>query len=127
MTEIWPVENWYSYLLGGTLGGVDVSELLRWETAQGSVVVEVDSREPCFQAISRKPGELIHDVKGKFEDALDNVCKAAASALTKFRDEILDPEHVKFEFGVRFNAEAGAVIARTSAEGHVIVKLKWSR
>jgi len=31
------------------------------------------------------------------------------------------------EFGVKFNATAGAVIAKTSAEGHLTVTLTWSR
>jgi hypothetical protein len=30
------------------------------------------------------------------------------------------------EFGIRLNAAAGAVIARTQAEGHLQVKLTWT-
>ncbi len=108
-------------------GGRNLDELVRWKTADGAVVVEVDSREPGFQSISRSPGELIHDAKGRFEDALDNVRDAAVAALKTFRDEVLDPDGVEIEFGVKFNAEAGAVIAKTSAEGHLSVKLTWSR
>jgi hypothetical protein len=108
-------------------GGSDVNELLRWEGDDGPVVVEIDSSQPGFQSISRKPGEIIHDVQGRFDDALENVRNAAVSALEKFRDEILDPDQVEIEFGVKFNAEAGAVIAKTSAEGHLTVKLTWSR
>jgi hypothetical protein len=100
--------------------------LLRWEGDDGSVVVEVDSRDPGFQSISRKPGEIILDVQGKFEDALEHVRNAAVSALKTFRDEILNPDNVEIEFGVKFNAEAGAVIAKTSGEGHLTVKLSWS-
>ena len=33
----------------------------------------------------------------------------------------------EIEFGVKLNAAAGAVIAKTSAEGHLTVKLTWSR
>lgn len=104
-----------------------MNELMRWETADGAVVVEVDTREPGFQSISRTPGQAIHDVKGRFEDALENVRNAAVSALKTFRDEVLNPDEVEIEFGVKFNAEAGAVIAKTSAEGHLAVKLTWSR
>jgi NTP-dependent ternary system trypsin peptidase co-occuring protein len=103
-----------------------VNELVRWETADGAVVVEVDSREPGFQSIARSPGQVIHDVKGRFDDALANVRDAAVSALKTFRDEALDPDGVEIEFGVKFNAEAGAVIAKCSTEGHLLVKLTWS-
>jgi Trypsin-co-occurring domain 1 len=104
-----------------------LNELVRWEITDGAVVVEVDSQEPGFQSIARKPGQVIYDAGSRFEDALENVRNAAVSALAKFRDEVLDPDQVEIEFGVRFNAEAGAVIAKTSAEGHLVVKLAWSR
>lgn len=107
-------------------GGSNVNELVRWKTADGTVVVEVDSREPGFQSISRTPGQAIYDVKGRFEDALENVRDAAVAALKTFRDKVLDPDGVEIEFGVKFNVEAGAVIAKTSAEGHLAVKLTWS-
>jgi len=104
-----------------------MNELVRWETDEGPIVVEVDSKEPGFSSISRKPGEAVHDVRERFEDALQNVRNAAQSALRMFRDDVLDPDDVEIEFGVKLNAVAGAVIAKTSAEGHLTVKLKWSR
>jgi Trypsin-co-occurring domain 1 len=104
-----------------------VDELLRWKTDEGPVVVEIDASQPGFQSVSRNPGEIIHDVQGRFDDALESVRNAAVSALKKFRDESLNPDKVDIEFGIKFNAEAGAVIAKTSAEGHLIVKLSWSR
>jgi hypothetical protein len=107
--------------------GVDVSELVRWQTDDGGIVVEIDAREPGFQSVARGPGQIIHDAQGRFDDALESVRDGAVSALKKFRDEVLDPDGVEIQFGVRFNAEAGAVLAKTSAEGHLSVKLTWSR
>lgn len=104
-----------------------MGELVRWQSDDGGVVVEIDSRDLGFQSVSRKPGEAIADAAARFDDALENVRKAAAAALEKFRDESLSPGTVEIEFGVKFNAEAGAVIAKTSAEGHLIVKLTWPR
>ena len=72
-----------------------MDELLRWETADGAVVVEVDTREPGFQSISRTPGQAICDVKGSFEGALESVRNAAVSALKTFRDEVLNPDAVE--------------------------------
>lgn len=103
-----------------------MSELLRWETDGGTVVVEVDSRDPGFSPASRKPGQEIIDVRERFEGALDKVRSAAVSALRTFRDESLDPDEVSLEFGVKLNASAGAVIAKTAAEGHLMVRLVWS-
>jgi hypothetical protein len=107
--------------------GDSVDELVRWETDQGFVVVEVDSSDPGFRSVSRKPGQTIVDVKGRFEDALVNVRNAAQSALRTLRDDILDPDEIEIEFGIKLNAEAGAVLAKTAAEAHLAVRLTWSR
>jgi Trypsin-co-occurring domain 1 len=102
--------------------------LLRFETDTGFVVVEVDTTDPGFQSVSRRrPGEAIYEVKGRFEDALVNVRNAAQSALRTLRDGVLDPDEVEIEFGVKLNAEAGAVLAKTATEGHLAVRLTWSR
>ena len=103
-----------------------MSELLRFATADGNfVIVEADAQEPGVQRASRHGG--IVDVRRRFEDALADVRNAAASALTVFRDGSLRPDAIEIEFGVRLNAEAGAVIAKTTVEGHFVVKLTWDR
>ena len=51
---------------------------------------------------------------------------AAESALRVFRDGSLKPATVEIEFGVKLTAEAGALIARSAVEGHLVVKLSWS-
>lgn len=112
---------------GLSRAGWVVNELVRWETDTGSVVVEMDRSQPGFQSVTRKPGEIIVDVKKNFEDALKNVRDAAVSALDVFRDEVLNPDQVEIEFGVKLSVAAGAVIASTAAEGHLTVKLSWSR
>lgn len=105
-----------------------MNELMRWESDEGPVVVEVDSRDPGFRSVSRRgEGGEIHDVEGRFESALGNVRGAAMSALRTFRDRALDPDTIELEFGVKLSAAAGAVIAKTAAEGHLMVKLTWSR
>ena len=37
------------------------------------------------------------------------------------------PDEVEIEFGVKLNAEAGALIARTGTEGHFQVTVRWSK
>jgi hypothetical protein len=103
-----------------------MSELLRWETDDGPIVIEVDSQDPGFSAVSRKSGDEIIDVGQRFEGSLDKVRSAAVSALRTFRDHTLDPDEVSLEFGVKFNASAGAIIAQCSGEAHLMVKLAWA-
>ncbi|QDQ11379.1 CU044_2847 family protein [Streptomyces spectabilis] len=61
-----------------------------------------------------------------FEATLDSARAAAEAALRVFRDGTLKPDTVEIEFGVRMTAEAGAVLVKGSAEGHLLVRLSWS-
>jgi hypothetical protein len=104
-----------------------VTELLRWRTDHGPVVVEVDDPHAGSESIRWSPDEVVHDAAGTFENALANVRAAIVSALGTFRDDSLRPDDMEIEFGVKLNAEAGAVIAKTALEGHLVVKLRWTR
>jgi hypothetical protein len=102
-----------------------VTELMRFETDSGSVVVEVADGEPGFELVARDG--VIADARQKLESALTDVRSAAETTLQVFRDGPGRPDGIEVEFGVKLNAEAGAVIAKSSVEGHFTVKLSWQR
>ncbi|HEX2313223.1 MAG TPA: CU044_2847 family protein [Thermomonospora sp.] len=104
-----------------------MSELLRWPMDEGSVVVEVDEGDPGFEPASLSGDGVIHSVSERFETALLSTRVAAEKALAVFRDGALRPDAVELEFGVKLNAAAGAVIAKTAGEAHLRVKLTWAR
>ncbi|CAL9440848.1 CU044_2847 family protein [Streptomyces sp. enrichment culture] len=110
----------------GTRGADDVMDgLVEFRTGDGvRVVVEGVEDEDGARLVSRGDGPT--RAARTFEDSLDGVRAAAASALRVFRDGSLRPDAVELEFGVKLSAEAGAVIAKGSAEGHLVVKLSWS-
>ncbi|MGV9900237.1 CU044_2847 family protein [Streptomyces tendae] len=110
----------------GTRGASGVmDELVEFETEDGvRVVVEGVEDEDGARLVSRGDGPA--RAARTFEDSLDGVRAAAASALRVFRDGSLRPDAVELEFGVKLSAEAGAVIAKGSAEGHLVVRLSWS-
>jgi hypothetical protein len=106
-----------------------MSELIRFPLDdESAVLVEsgsvADSERPEIGPVSRT-GDLVRSATTTFDDALTHVRKAAAIALAKFKDMEVGPDTVEVEFGVKLNAEAGAVIARTGGEGHIKVKLTW--
>ncbi|WP_435611645.1 CU044_2847 family protein [Streptomyces sp. bgisy159] len=99
--------------------------LTEFETEDGAVVaVETRDDRPGSRLASR--GDGVVRAARTFEQALDGVRAAAESALRVFRDGSLRPDGVEIEFGVKLSAETGAVIAKGSAEGHLVVKLTWS-
>ena len=40
--------------------------------------------------------------------------------------QTLSPDRIELEFGVKLAGAAGAIIAKTAAEGHFTVKLSWA-
>ncbi|MGH3826977.1 MAG: CU044_2847 family protein [Pseudonocardiaceae bacterium] len=88
----------------------------------GSVLVDVDE-EPGVARVSRQG--KIRDARATFESALGEVRDAAVVALTQFRAMAQHPDEVVITFGVRLDAEVGAVIAKTGMSGNFEVKLSW--
>jgi hypothetical protein len=99
-------------------------ELAAFELADGgSVLVEVEQVDGVVQVGSR--GEVLQTVGKTFEEALSRVRDAAVSALEQFQSMTRRPDEVEITFGVKLDAEVGAVIARTGVEGQLGVKLTW--
>ena len=98
-------------------------ELARFELeGGGSVLVDVDT-EPGVARVSRQG--RIRDARATFQTALGEVRDAALVALTQFRAMARQPDEVEITFGVRLDAEFGAVIAKTGMAGNFEIKLTW--
>ncbi|WP_284742690.1 CU044_2847 family protein [Amycolatopsis sp. RTGN1] len=99
-------------------------EFVRFPLADGgSVLVEMEV-EPGLERASA-PSGVLRKATTTFEHALGEVRAAAGAALAQFRG--LGPDEVELKFGVKLDAQAGAVIARTGLQGQFEVKLKWVR
>lgn len=61
----------------------------------------------------------------RLEDALAQARPAIRSVVDSVR--ALGPDEYEIEFGMKFNAESGVVIAKTAVEGHFMVKVRWTR
>jgi hypothetical protein len=102
-----------------------VTEQVRFTLASGgSVDVELDEVPGASRA--GRQNALV-TAQHSLEDALTGVRDAAAATIAQFKEMAEKPDEVEIEFGVKLNAEAGAIIARTGMEGHFQVTLRWSR
>ncbi|OIK26829.1 CU044_2847 family protein [Streptomyces malaysiense] len=103
-----------------------MEQLVEFRTEDGALVVVEEAGatpRPGSRLVSR--GDEAVRAARTFEGALDGVRAAAEAALRVFRDGSLRPDAVEIEFGVKMSAEAGAVIAKGTAEGQLVVKLHW--
>jgi hypothetical protein len=103
-----------------------MDQLLQFESAYGAVLVEVTEDEPGIERAARE-NEVVVKARVSLEAAMEQVRAFANATLDKVQALVQPPEQVEVEFGIRLNAEVGAVIARTQAEGHLQVKLTWTR
>ncbi|MFJ5924599.1 CU044_2847 family protein [Kitasatospora sp. NPDC092948] len=91
----------------------------------GGVVMEVD--EPAPGGRSGRAGEIAATATRTLAESFDQVRGAAAVLLERLSTLPTAPSTVQVELGVKINAEAGAVIAKTAAEGNFTIRLTWER
>jgi hypothetical protein len=101
-----------------------MTEILRYEVGSGTVLVEVEDDSFGVERPSRNEQGIL-DAGRRLEDALSAVRPAARAAAEVMKE--LGPDHLELQFGVKLAGEAGAIIARTSAEGHFIVRMSFTK
>jgi hypothetical protein len=107
--------------------GGDVSDLVSFALPDNRTVI-VETEEPFpdgLTPVGRGADGVVQAAVG-FTDHLSAVRDAVAQALTELRDS-LSPDDITVSFGVKFTAEAGAVIAKTAVEGNLAVEMTWHR
>jgi hypothetical protein len=102
-----------------------MTELVQFTLANGATVVAEVDTTPGVSRASRDG--MLAKATGTLEDALTRVRDAAAAALLQFQDMARQPDGIEITFGVKLDAQAGAVIAKTGVEGHFEVKVTWKR
>ena len=92
----------------------------------GSILVEVVEEEtPGVRPAART--DVPEKARQTFEAALDKVRPIASVLINKFRNISDPPDEVQVEFGLKMNAEAGAIVASTGVEANYRVMLTWKR
>ena len=99
--------------------------LIQFELQDGTpVFVEVADQGEGRQRVGR--GESAPEqAQDRFTDAVARVRPAAEAVLNAFR-ELNTPAEIGLEFGIKFNAKAGAIIASVDSEATFKVSLKWA-
>ncbi|MFF7655286.1 CU044_2847 family protein [Streptomyces sp. NPDC007983] len=92
----------------------------------GRVMMEVE-RVTSGIVRAARPGEVAGTAARTLSESFDQVRAAAAALLDRLTLLPSPPSTVEVELGVKINAEAGAVIAKTAAEGNFTVRLTWQR
>jgi hypothetical protein len=99
-------------------------EITEFELDGQPVYIEVEPMEDMgAHRISRNEEGIVKS-DTRFDKAISQI-RPVADALLKNLQEITTPEEVALEFGIKFNAKAGAVFASVDSEATFKVSIKW--
>ena len=102
-----------------------MAELVRFDVAPGrDVLVETDDVDEGLVPVTRGHDGFV-DARSAFSAHIGSICDAVREALKELRE--INPDEVTVSFGIKFTAQAGAVIAKTSVEGTLAVEMAWHR
>ncbi|MEV8243369.1 CU044_2847 family protein [Streptomyces rochei] len=116
---------------------LDDGSLLRVETsdpapAPAAVPVPVpedpyeDDYEDEYEPIRRRrPADGVSGAADTLRGAVDRVRPAVSDIVDSLRSMPRRPDRITLEFGVKVTAEAGVVVARSTAEAHFTVGVEW--
>lgn len=71
--------------------------------------------------------KVIEKSAEQIDEAVEVAKRVAGRAAQQFGTMDHRPDEVQFKLGLKFTAEAGALIAKTSAEGNIEITLTWKR
>ncbi|CAL9275232.1 CU044_2847 family protein [Streptomyces rochei] len=112
---------------------LDDGSLLRVETsdpAPAAVPVPEDPYEDEYEdeyepIRRRRPADGVSGAADTLRGAVDRVRPAVSDIVDSLRSMPRRPDRITLEFGVKVTAEAGVVVARSTAEAHFTVGVEW--
>src|SRR6476659_10894440 len=91
------------------------------------LLVEVD--DPMASGTTLRGGhgtDMVERARLTYEEAVDRIKPAAESILQRMRGIAEPPDVISVEFGIKLNANIGAILASTSAEAQFTLTLTWN-
>lgn len=71
------------------------------------------------EVLAARSAAAVDAAMASIHDMADRVTATVGGMVRK-------PDEVKVEFGIKLDAEAGALIAKSKVEAHMVVTLRWS-
>lgn len=98
------------------------------ESEFGPILVDVEENEEFSggrRNITLDKGGKFKKIGQTLESSVETVSRVANAMANKVQGMVRKPDEFSLEIGLAFKGEAGVVIAKTSAEGHLKVSMKW--
>jgi hypothetical protein len=90
------------------------------------VLVEFTPR-PGVKQVSLSPDDLAEKSRKALDSAMDTIHHMARRVVGTINSLVVTPSALEVSFGLKLDAETGAIIAKAGAEASINVTLKWER
>ena len=99
---------------------------LQFEDNDDVILVEFED-ESGLRSVSNDPNELLEKSQMAIERSMKTVKRMAKKAVKTIKEIPVSerPSTVQFQFGIKMNGEAGAVVAKMGAEAAITVTMTW--
>lgn len=95
---------------------------------RGKVFVELETDEPRAPVrVGRGGRDVLDSANQQFEEAVAGLRPIADTLLEQTTGLERVPKRVEIRFGIKLSAEVGVILASSTGEAHVEVKLTWER
>ena len=95
---------------------------------QTTVLVAADDSIPAEGQTRVSVGGMLTEQASKtLDNALSGIRPIVSAVTRHVMDAVADAQEIEMELGFKLTAEAGVILANTSAEGHCKVSIKWVR
>lgn len=100
------------------------TNLIEFRSNDGPIVVEIEQglTGPLPAA---SPGEVAGKAKDSFSEAVAGIKPIAEAVIGQLRE--LGPTETTVEFGIKFSAKAGVILASAATEGQCKITLSWTK
>jgi Trypsin-co-occurring domain 1 len=91
----------------------------------GQITIETAGQGSKGPVLRGGSADTVTKAAETFENAIAVIQPVANALLARFRRLEQGPESIDIKFGLKFSAEAGAIIASASTEANIEVMVRW--
>ncbi|MGW5666100.1 CU044_2847 family protein [Streptomyces sp. NPDC003758] len=89
--------------------------------------VEVEQRDENGWARAGRAQDAALAAGRSLQEVLAPIRPAMQAVVSQLRAGVAPPDKISLEFGIKFSADAGVVVARTATEANFTVTVEWNR
>ena len=89
------------------------------------IKIEIDTTPEQGEVEAARPREIAEHAQDAFEQAIHTARASAEKFIQMAKSLSQKPSKVEIEFGLKLDAEVGAMVAKASTNAHYKVTLSW--